>query len=944
MSDATVLLGRDELLDRCQAALADGGGVLLTGPAGIGKSAVLDALETEATEAGLLVLRSNSTATEASLPHLALYDLFARQIAEHDGLIAPHLGSVLDVALLRAPGPGAPTDGPPVEGRPPDGKPSDRTPFGGRFFDGVSAGQLAIRIAVLELLRSLAADRPVLLVLDDAHCLDPASAEVLRFAARRLDGRRVRVAAAERVGEGREPGCLDLLPEPRTELAVSTLADPLIGELLRTRLGLAPTDRLSARIQAAGGGNPFYALELARAALRSDRPVRTDDPLPVPERLRALLADRLAALPREAVDALLLIAAAARPQRWAPAEDDRAMAAALAAGVVACGPGPGRELRFTHPLLREIIYADATTAQRQECHAALARLLDDPLERARHRALAGGRPNPELARELADAAGIAVTRGAPALAAELSRLAAERTPDDPGLAAERMLDCARHAYDAGLLDQARQACDTVLRSTGQSTAGNAARVGARLLLVELAGGDRSGVPALLDAARADAGDDPRLRAAVQLHRAEHAISIGQTGFGLAELAEAERQAERSGDLDQQIEVVALRAPIEMQFHRDRVLPSLRHAAALTAGRPAAAMTAASIQVRCCLVVWLLRSGDVAEAVDAVNLLRADVENAGRVKDLGDVLHMVASVHERAGLCAEAYRAAVLGGRMRAELGPTPGPGLVLSAAAELNGGTVQRAGELAAAALRAGELAGDTEWSAYALGLYGRADLLGHRVAQAAEHLRRCRTLLRGLGFTDPALFLVDADLVEALARSGATEEARRVLDEATREAARLDRQVLRLGLARARAVLVGLDGDPHGAADRLRAALPPVHPYPLEAARARLTLGDLERRARRRAAARADLHAATRAFAAAHCLPWLDYAREQLARLDGPAAPLSDLERQIVELVQNGSTNRQIAAALHISVKSVEGSLTRLFRRFGVHDRTQLTLLRTAG
>ncbi|WP_441245143.1 AAA family ATPase [Kitasatospora sp. McL0602] len=911
MSDATMLLGRDELLGRCRAGLADGGGVLLTGPAGIGKSAVLDALDAEAQQAGALVLRSNSSAIEASLPYLALYDLFAQPVAEQDGLIAPHLRAVLDVVLLRSPA------------------------------DGVATEQLAVRVAVLELLRALAARRPVLLVLDDVHCLDPASALVLGFAARRLQGHRVQFAAAERLAERCEPTCLDLLPEPRCELGVSTLPGPVIGELLRTRLDLPLTDRISERIQAASGGNPYYALELAQAALRSRTPVSTDAPLPVPERLRALLADRLAALPREAVGTLLLIAAAARPHGWLPPAADGALTAAVTAGVIA----PGPELRFTHPLLREIIYADATPEQRRHCHATLARLLDDPLERARHRTLANPAELSDLAElsgladELADAARIAVHRGAPALAAELSQLSAERSTARPELAAERLLAAARHAYDAGLTEQARETCTAVLHGPNA-----AARVGARLLLVELAGGDRSGVPALLDAAlrdttrsaRADPGEAARLRADVQLRRADHAFSTGQIEHGLAELAEAERHAELSGDVDRQIEVIALRAPIQMQLHPAEVLPVLRRAAAVAVSRPGAAMTAAAVQIRCCLVVWLLRCGETAEALEAVNLLRTDVETAGRVKDLAEVLHLVASVHERAGLCAQAYQAGVLGGRMRMECGATPGSGLVLGAAAELNGGTAERAAELAAAALRAAEQAGDVEWCAYALGILGRADLIRHRLPQAAERLGRCRSLLRGLGFTDPALFLVDADLVEALARSGAAEEAWRVLAEAEGETARLDRRVLRLGLARARAVLLGA-GDPRGAADGLRAVLPPSHPYPLEAARALLTLGDLERRARRRAAARGDLHAAAQLFAAAGCLPWLDHAREQLARLDGPSATPSDLERQIVELVRQGATNRQIAGTLHVSVKAVEACLTRLYRRLGVRDRAGL-------
>ncbi|AUG78275.1 helix-turn-helix transcriptional regulator [Kitasatospora sp. MMS16-BH015] len=965
MSDATALLGRDELLGHCRAGLADGGGVLLTGPAGIGKSAVLDALDAEASQAGTLVLRSNSSAVEASLPYLALYDLFAQPVAERDGLLAPHLRAVLDVVLLRSPADGAATD------------------------------QLAIRVAVLELLRALAADRPVLLVLDDAHCLDPASALVLGFAARRLQhhrtqsrlpGHRVQFAAAERLAEGREPRCLGLLPEPRTELAVSTLPGPVIGELLRTRLDLAPTDRISERIQTASGGNPYYALELAQSALRSRTPVQTDEPLPVPDHLRALLADRLAALPGPALGPLLLAAAAARPDRRllaaadpgaepepgadatpptsptqsAPSAPSEVLATAIAAGVLS--EGPGGELRFAHPLLREIIYADATPEHRRSCHATLARLLDDPLERARHRALADtGSPTvgepAELAQELADAARIAVSRGAPGLAAELSQLAAERSSHQPELAAERQLAAARHAYDAGLAEQARAACETVLRGPSR-----AARVGARLLLVELAGGDRAGVPALLDAAEADAADDQRLRADVQLHRANQSFSTGRIEQGLTALAEAERHAELSRDVDRQIEVIALRAPIQMQYgqaphhqqhqqqtqqHRVRHSPAeagreLRRAAELAAGRPA--LTAAAVQVRCCLVIWLLRCGETAEAVQAVTALRRDVEHAGRVKDLADVLHLVASVHERAGLCAQAHQAGELGGRMRAEFGATQGPALVLSAAAELNGGTAERAAELAGAALSAGERTGDTEWTGYAHGLLGRAELLLGRLPQAAEHLGSCRDSLRGLGFTDPALFLVDADLVEALARTGAAERAEAVLAEAAGEAQRLDRRVVRLGLARGGALLRGLAGDPRGAADALRAALPAAHPYPLELARARLTLGELERRARRRAAARTELRTAAGLFATAQCLPWLRHARGQLARLDSPTAALSEPERQIVELVEQGATNRQIAAALHVSVKAVEGCLTRLYRRYGIRDRTQLTLRRIAG
>ncbi|MGF1428301.1 AAA family ATPase [Kitasatospora sp. LaBMicrA B282] len=686
MSDTTppppMLLGRQDELRRCRAVLDAGGaaGVLLTGAAGIGKSAVLDALQTAAVRAGQLVLRSNPVAGEAELPHLALYDLFAGVLADPGRApqplpLAPALRESLDVALLRAPAAEA-----------------ER-----------AVDRLALSVAVLELLRLLAAAQPVLLLLDDAPFLDPASARVLAFAARRLGAARVRWVAAERVGGAGEPGSLGLLPDGASELALAPLPDADLRALLRARGGLAAGDPVAERIAAAGGGNPGCALELARAAQRWRTPIRAGDPLPVPRTLREQFAPLLARLSAESAEALLPSAAAALLPGAGPQVPLSAgtLAAGQAAGVLGASPSPGGRPCFTHPLLPELLYAGASPEQRRRSHALLAEQVADPLERARHRALAHPAADPtadpaaaaevaEVAADLAAAAELAVDRGAPALAAELAQLAAERSAHDPELAADRLLLAARHALDAGRPAQARQACAAVLHG-----ANRAARVGARLLLVELAGGDRAAVPALLAAAQVEAGDTPRLRTAVQLHRAEHALSTGRRDHGLAELAEAARDAERSGDLDRQLEVIALRAPTELQQRPGGVPPALRAATALAAGRCTAAPTAAAVQLRCCLVVGLLRTGSVTEAIEEVDRLRADVESAGRVRDLADVLHLVASVHERAGRCGTAFRAARRGGRLRRELGPTPAPGLVLSAAAELNGGTAARAAELA---------------------------------------------------------------------------------------------------------------------------------------------------------------------------------------------------------------------------------------------------------
>ena len=990
MKDAPAILGRQQTLEKCMAALAAGGGVLVSGPAGIGKSALLDAIGSACAAAGQLVLRSASAAAESWLPYLGLYDLFSDAVASRPEVVPYHLRPAFDGVLMRT------------------------------VPDGAATDQLAIRVAVVEALRALSAERPVLLILDDVNCLDSATAEVLAFAVRRRQGSRVRVLAAERLSEGQEPTWWGLLPEDAVEIALGHLPGPVVSELLRTRLGLRPTDKLSQRIRDASGGNPFYALELGRAALRSGTVVQPGDPLLVPERLRGLLADRLHALPKAARDALLLISTAARPPRELLAGHEWGLSQALASGIIVSGRD--LEPRFAHPLLREIVYADADIEERQECHRKLAQAHDDPLERARHHALATSDATEELAAELEEAARIAVHRGAPGTAAELYRMAAERTPaaaesstavssangssgadaadpadaagsvafqsagdgvvaangsdsvsvtagggaardavedamsatDEAGgalasgggslaeaetepeaavgppafQAAHRFLEAARAAFDAGLPRQAREAAEAVAAGPDPAT-----RVGARLLLVEL-DDDISAQAALLEAAEADAAGRPDLQARVSLQRADHAFRSGSVEAALAALARAEEYALTTGDRNLRAESIAMRVPTEIQTDPERAIESLEEAEALGLGGD---LTLPSIAVRKSLIIWFLRRGDVADALATAARLRADVERAGRLRDLGDVLHLVASVNERAGLCRQAHEAALLGSRLRAETGSSSVQALILSAAAELSNGSAEAAVDFAQRAIEAGTASGDSEFTGYAHAFLGRAELLLDRSSQAAHHLARGRTLMRNVGMVDPATFLVDADLAETLARCGSFSAADRILDEAQEAARRLERDVVKLGLTRARLLRHGLAADAREAADRLRAAIPTEHPYPLEIARAEVTLGELERRARRRAAARAAWESAATAYAAAGCGPWLRFVQGRLARLDTPAEPLSATERQIVELVRSGATNRQIAAALQVSVKAVEGNLTRLFRRFGVSSRAEL-------
>ncbi|WP_345637680.1 AAA family ATPase [Rugosimonospora acidiphila] len=881
--------------------LADAGSVLLVGPAGIGKSTVLSSLAADRPESR--VLRASAAEVESGLPYLTLLDLFTGALAEHGSLLPGHLRAALDAALLRTVAPATPQD------------------------------ELAVRLAVLELLRVLAALSPVLLVIDDLHWVDEPSAGVLRFVARRLSGLAVQMIATERSdGSSRH---VDLCPEPCTELSLGPLSEDEVADLLRDRFDGALSRPTMTRIHAASGGNPLFAVELGRALSARVSPLGGGEPLPVPDRLRGLLAARLAALPGTAAVPLMVVAAAARPTRTlierAGVDPDADLAEAVRAGVLAAEANG--MIGFSHPLLREMVYADADQSARLLAHERLAAAVDDPVERARHLALARNAPDEGLASTLADAAAVARRRGAPVVAADLARLAADRSIDEKR-AAERRLDAARHAFAGGSIVEARRLATEALRGA----AGPATRVEARLLLVELAGQDQSGTGPLLDAATADAEDVPRLVGRVRLQRAAKAFYDGDTESALAEVKSAEEAAERASDTESLVKSLAWRAHLEAAINIRGSEEIMERAAALSRGLP---LSSSVVEARHITTAAALRRGEVAEAVRRIETLRAEVERSGTVRDLADVLHGVASVYTRAGRCVDALAAGRYCMRLFSDIstGP-PGNGLLIAALVELAGGTVEQAETYVRAAIEASEAAKDEDWLKGAYAVQGQILLLGGDPVAAVEPMRRSYALEQRRGPVDPAGFMWHADFVEALTAAGARDEASGVLAEVRAQARRLERHVVELGLDRADAVLLAAGGDPRSAAEGLAQRLHrwAAHPYPIELARGWHTLGTIERRAHRRGAAREALTEAIGRYSAAGAGPWRAVAEGELARLDGArGAGLSETERRIVELVRSGATNREIARSTFLSIKAVEANLTRLYRRFGVRGRDQL-------
>jgi DNA-binding CsgD family transcriptional regulator len=893
-------IGRGEILDQARARLAAGGSILLYGPAGIGKSTILQALAAEADSA--LVLRANAAEAEAELPYLALVDLFDGVLDEHAVALPAHLRAALDGALLRSALPDTAHD------------------------------QLAVRLAVLELVRVVAAERPVLLVLDDVQWIDEPSAGVLRFVARRLGSVAVRVLAAERLPDGNtgSPTALDLCPPGCLELPVPPLPESDVADLLRARLGgPVPRSRLD-RVYTASGGNPLFAVELGRALRERDEDSPTA-PLPVPDRLRALLAARIATLPGHARPALLTAAATARPTRslleHCGVSVDEELTEAACAGVISVD---GDAVTFSHPLLREMVYADASRVERRRAHELLAEAVSDPVERARHLAQARPEPDESLAETLAEASAVARLRGAPATAADLAALAAARTPaSTPGLAAVRRLAAAQHAFDAGSpADATRYATAALDEATDPRT-----RVDARLLLFDLAGQDKSGVAPLLEAAFADAAGDPELLSRVRLYRAVKAHYDRDTEAALAEFKRAEHAAEQAGDRHRLVEVLGWRGNFTEGPEGDELL---ERAGQLAVGLP---LTRPVVTARQLAAMSRLVRGDMPEAIRRIESLRSAVESSGTVHDLAVILISVTGIYWRAGRCADALAAGRYCARLYADVETTPGPGLLVGSISELFGGTAEQAASYAEQAVRAIQETGDEDWLKTAYATQGMVHVLRGDPAAAADVMRHAWAIEQPDGRVDPGILPWHADFIESLIASGGRGEAAEVLAEVQRYAELLGRDVAKLGLARAGAVLAAA-ADPREAAESLATAIGKWtdHPYPLEVARAWHTLGALERRAHRRGAARAALTEAVRRYTAAEAVPWLQVAAAELGRLDGGrGAGLSETERRIVELVRGGATNREIARSMFLSIKAVEANLTRLYRRLGVRNRAQL-------
>ncbi|AVH61053.1 helix-turn-helix transcriptional regulator [Streptomyces dengpaensis] len=912
-----LVIGREELFAGAREQLSGGGSVLVHGPAGIGKSTVLRALAAEYAESARTVLRCSATESESHLPFLALADLLGLVVDEvSDRLPAPQR-TALESALT------------------------------GRGESTLQRDGLALRLAVLSVFRALAAQGPVLIVADDLQWLDPASAELLGFAARRLGDMPVRMLCAVRTDT--EPlqehdRCLRASPPDTLALRINPLSRTHVAELLGRR-GYTGLPRSTVRdIHRTSGGNPLFALELGRALAESPTPPSPGEPLPVPTSLRALVLSRLEMLSAEARRTLLVASAGARPTLALlhaagreNAEAETASAAAL--GLLATErETPG--IRFAHPLVSAALYAEASAQERRAAHAALSTAASDPIERARHLALATTGTDPRVAARLGKAATAARDRGAPSVAAGLGLLAARHTPADavPG-PDERRLQAAEDALTAGETDLARDIARQVLaRATGPAD-----RVRAWMVVIDAAGQAMAEIDAVFPHALADAGDDPRLLALVRYQLAWRALLMeGEMDKAREEAAAAARLAARAGDRPTELLALGFQAQMEtLMGHPDA--PATIQRAMREPQDPRVACDhngAGAARFR-----WLIMSDQLVEARTTITALLREVQRRGMVESEVHFLRGLAETELRSGHCGRALDLAREALRLARDTGIGEAATAMFTSLAEAAGGDADRALALAREAVDRAEEDGDLVYLSRALGALGHAQLVAGDATAAVQSLRRVRELEERLGVVDPARGRWHGDLAEALVRIGEPVEAQDVIDVTRRRALRLERESVLAVLDRAEALVRAARGE-HGAAERqLTSAQDRLGKlgYGLEEARAAYALAGL----RTLRPGPASYEEAARLFRRCRALPWLRQAESAATARPTPpplaSAALDALaatERQVAALVMEGATNREIAARLFISVKTVEATLTRVYRKLGIRSRVDIVRL----
>ena len=911
------VIGRDAELDFVEGFLDEVGGgptgLVLSGEAGIGKTILWRVGVEQARERFAHVLSCRGTEAEAAFSFAGLSELLGEVFEEAVDSLLPPRRRALEVALLLT-------------------EPGDDSP-----------DPLAIGLAVHDVLRALAQPGPLLVAVDDVQWLDPGSAAVLEVALRRLRSDPIGVLVTSRRTAGRTMplGLERSLPEQRlTVLSVGPLSLGALHHLLGERLGLELSRSELARVQEASGGNPYFALELGRELARNEVRPLAGRSLRVPESLRDLLGGRLAKLPADTADVLLEISALARPtvELVAAAHGDlervrESISVAIAEEIVELDES---RVRFMHSLLASICYERAPIWKRRAVHRALAAVVGDLEERARHLALAAEGPDASVAAELDAAADQAAARGAPAAAAELSELATQLTPDDPALSRRRRRRAADFYRLAG--DPAR--AQAILEPLVGEVSAGTERADVLLELAFVNMGNAPAQAAAIEQAREDVeGDDARSARLLGLRSWVRLLESDNVG-ALTDARAALEKAERVGEPGVITDAISRVGQVEMWA--GEVTPGLLERGAelsLREGIPLDYLT----NPRFWLARLRVRQGELEEA--RAMLAALEDESAAR-GDEQTRIHLlwyrtmiewfVGNLREALELATEAYE---VGEQTR--FPNNDGWNGRVKALIETDLGLVDQARASAEAGVAESHALGSEIFSILSLAVLGRLELALGNAEAAGRYLAPLPGRLISSGLTDPTQ-PVWADAIETLIALGELEHARLYLDAYEQMSRRFSSAWASVSAARCRGVLCAAEGDLDGAFASYDRALLQLGetPFAFERGRTLLGQGVACRQASQKKAAREALEQALAIFDQVGARLWAEKARAEMARIGGRRGgtdELTETEARVAELAAAGRSNKEIAAALFMGVSTVEAHLSHVYRKLGIRSRAGL-------
>ncbi|OBA76961.1 hypothetical protein A5641_19520 [Mycobacterium sp. 1554424.7] len=878
-------------------------GLVIEGEPGIGKTTLwLDVVE-RARERGFRVLRCRAAAAESVLAYTVLADL---------------LGDVDDSIWADLP------------------VPQQRALDGALLRHRVEAHNIdprAVAAAFVTVVGRLAVQGPVVVAIDDLQWVDTSSANVVAYAARRLPARAAVVCTT------RDQESAARLEVPSRDATLRVRLRPLtVGELhqvLLVRLGRSVARPTLLRIHEIAGGNPFFALELARALGSGGRA----SDVSLPGSLNELVQSRIGRV--GAPDVLLAIASLPDPTvpmvaRATDSSADQVVRSLGEAETQAVVVIEGHRLRFTHPILAHGVYSAAAPRRRREMHRRLAELVTEPELRARHLALSDTSGDAETVAALDAAAVIARDRGAPAAAAELLELALGLGADDP----QRKIRCATHYFDAGDPGRARQILDAVVATlpAGPIRAEALHQLG----LVRLYDDSFTEAAEVLEAALRASSGDTGLRVAISISLSFALLNAGRAMDAYGRVQQAIDDAERLGTGALLSPALGMRAMMDFMAGQGFDQSALRRAVELEEPSFRIPLPFRPRVQRTLLRAW---TGEFEQARKELVELGQQCLVLGEEGELTFVgFHLVlvdiwlGRLDSAAGTADATMEVATqLGGDFPLFIA------LTLRAAVAAYAGRLEDARRDLDEAIAAGQRCGSTRLAEWPATLAGFVEVSRGDYQAALGALEPLLPMVRM--FPEASEIISSSfvpEIVEAMIALNRFDEAEPLIEFLERNGRRLDRAwALAIG-ARCRAMLLAARGD---VADALRTAERAMDEHqrlamPFERARTQLLLGQLQRRHRRREAGAATVREALGTFERLGTTVWADRAEAELARRGAGRRRdhgLTATEERVAELAASGMINRDIGAALFVSPKTVEVHLSRVYRKLNIRSRTEL-------